>query len=94
MKPEEDLELHCQTTIETVFDSYHCDSSDPCHYSSPQHRWKDSSSDLLTSVHHMIPNERDFQEVLVLNSGIHDSNIHLLHWSEAEILYLRHRNLN
>jgi hypothetical protein len=90
-----DLELPCQTAVETVFnDSYNFESSDPYHCSSPQHSWKDSSSDLLSSVHHIIPNEQDFQEVLASNAGIHDLNIHLLHWSETEFLYLKHRTLH
>jgi hypothetical protein len=89
------LELPCETTIETGIDSYYSGSDHPCHYSSPQDKWEDSSNDPLISIHHMIPNEQDFQDVLTLNAGTFlDLSVNVLHWSEAEILYLRHRALN
>jgi hypothetical protein len=90
---KKDLELHCQTTIRTVLDNQSIDSSHSYRYTSPQHMWNDDNCDFVSYIHNIIPKEQEFHQLLALNAaGIYDDlGIQMLYWSEAEILYMRHR---
>lgn len=57
--------------------------------------WGDASvGKASTSLLSHIPKDQDFSEVLRSNSSNENHVFATIYWSEAEMLYLRHRSLN